>query len=415
MLPHSHYIAPDKARLLDEFKNLKVSDLPVPSLLIDKKKFINNSTRMLLGAKALGVNFRVHIKTHKALEGVRIQLQGDGSYTSDKIVVSTLPEAYMVLPLVDEGIVKDILYGLPVSKLMLPEFARFQSLVPSFKLMVDNISQVNALKEYAAENGCKWTVYVKIDMGTHRAGLEENTEKLHSLIREILSTATIILHGFYCHAGHSYDARSGDDARALLVSEIKHANLAAKQALAVDPSLQLLLSVGATPTAHISQQVKSIREIEDALGEKLVGNLELHAGNYSCCDLQQVATGLVDLEDVSIYVLAEVISEYPGRGNIPPGEQLINAGGIAFSKDTGPLPGYGRIVAPVEHREWHVARVSQEHGVLQPLSQRAHFIPYGTKLVIVPQHACMTASNHAWYYVIENDIVTDVWIPAKLW
>lgn len=415
MHPHSFYILPDRTRLLDEYRNKKVSELPAPSLLIDRSKFTNNSVRMLEGARALGVDFRVHIKTHKAAEGVWIQLTGDGLYSSDKIVVSTLPEAWVILPLIDDGTVKDVLLGIPIAKLILPEVALFKKLAPLFKLMADSESQIDALEEYASQYGTNWEVFVKVDMGTHRAGLEESSSRLSSLIKRIVLSESVSLHGFYCHAGHSYDARSGADARSLLVEEIKNANLVAKYALTLDSSLDLHLSVGATPTAHVSQQVKSIQEIEEALGEKIHGTLELHAGNYSCCDLQQVATGLVALEDVSIFVLAEVISEYPGRGKKAPGEQLINAGGIAFSKDKGPIPGYGKIVEPKEHTGWEVARVSQEHGVLQPVSDNVEFIPYGTKVVVVPQHACMAASNHAWYYVIENGIVVDIWVPAKLW
>lgn len=406
---------PDKKRLLDEYSNKKVSELPTPSLLIDKTKFTNNAVRMLDGAKGLGIDFRVHIKTLKAAEAVRIQLTGDGLSFSDRIVVSTLPEAWIVLPLIDDGTVKDVLLGIPIARLMLPEAAQFRKLVPLFKLMVDDESQIQALEEYATDQGIAWEVFVKVDMGTNRAGLEQGSGRLHSLIQKITLSLAVSLHGFYCHAGHSYDARSDADAQTILLEEIKHANLAAKHALALDPSLQLHISVGATPTAHVSQQVKSVEAIESALGEKLLALLELHAGNYACCDLQQAATKLIGVDDISISVLAEVLSEYPGRGPQGPGEQLINAGGIAFSKDTGPWPGYGEVVSPTEHKGWYLARVSQEHGVLQPHSDDLKFVPYGTKLQIVPQHACMAASNHAWYYVIEDGAVVDIWVPAKLW
>lgn len=415
MHPHSFYILPNKKRLLDEYKDKKVNELPTPSLLIDKVKFTNNAIRMLETAKDLNVDFRVHIKTLKAAEAVRIQLTGDGLYHSDKIVVSTLPEAWIILPLIDDGTIKDVLLGIPIAKLMLPEVARFLKLVPLFKLMVDDEAQIEALETYAIEHGASWEVFVKVDMGTHRAGLEQGSSRLHSLILKIVLSKSVKLHGFYCHAGHSYGARSDSDAHTLLMEEIRHANVAAKHALSLNPELKLQVSVGATPTAHVSQQVKSVQAIEDVIGEKLVAKLELHAGNYTCCDLQQAATNLVGIDDVSIFLLAEILSEYPDRGPKGPGEQLINAGGIAFSKDTGPTPGYGQIVRPPEHKGWYVARVSQEHGVLQPKADNLKFIPYGTKIQVVPQHACMTASNHAWYYIIEDGVVADIWVPAKLW
>jgi D-serine ammonia-lyase len=45
----------------------------------------------------------------------------------------------------------------------------------------------------------------------------------------------------------------------------------------------------------------------------------------------------------------------------------------------------------------------------------------GTIVHLVAQHACLTAANHPWYYIIDSDIeggdekVVDIWIPWKGW
>lgn len=86
----------------------------------------------------------------------------------------------------------------------------------------------------------------------------------------------------------------------------------------------------------------------------------MHAGNYAILDLQQLATSVAgDVHRVAITVLCSVTSTYPQRT-----EAMIDAGGIALSKDTGPFAGHGHVVWPQSLRGWHVARVSQEHGVL---------------------------------------------------
>ena len=93
-----------------------------------------------------------------------------------------------------------------------------------------------------------------------------------------------------------------------------------------------------------------------------------------------------------------------------------------MSKDTGPSGGYGIVIAPASAVGWRLARISQEHGTLVrnseagPVSDGLGVVP-GQVLRITPQHACLTAAQHAWYYVVENsgDEVVDVWVPWKGW
>jgi D-serine deaminase-like pyridoxal phosphate-dependent protein len=139
-----------------------------------------------------------------------------------------------------------------------------------------------------------------------------------------------------------------------------------------------------------------------------------HAGNYCCLDLQQVATNLTRIENVAVSVLSRVISAYPHRN-----EALCDAGGIAMSKDTGPYPGYGKVVSPKEMADWKLGRVSQEHGILvrKPDAVQSDLPEPGQIIRICGQHACMILSNHPWYYVVEDggDKVVDVWVPWKGW
>ncbi|KAM9902795.1 hypothetical protein OXX69_008166 [Metschnikowia pulcherrima] len=424
-IPSSFYKAPEKELLLKEYVGKSLSELPTPSIVIDRARFVENSRAMLKSAARLNAGFRCHIKTHKAVEGVNVQLgyEFEGEQVSedipksDKIVVSTLAEAWAVIPLVEQGKIRDILFGLPVTKSRIGEIHELSKKVDNVRVMVDSPPQVEALYEYAKTHDVKWSVFIKIDMGTGRAGIGENSTLYDKLLDTILKSDAknyVSLYGLYCHAGHSYGAKGAKDAESFLVEEVRHVNAAAKHAKTLAPHLQLHLSVGATPTAHVSRQINSVTDLETAIGEPLVGTLEVHAGNYSCCDLQQVATGLVEDEDVSLFLLAEVLTQYEGRNGKSPGEQLINAGAIALSREVGPLPGFGKVVRPAEYGPWLVGKVSQEHGILFP-GENCNFIPYGEKVLILPQHACITACAHAWYFVMENDKVVDVWVPAKLW
>lgn len=199
------------------------------------------------------------------------------------------------------------------------------------------------------------------------------------------------LYGFYAHAGHSYDSREPSEADAFLTSEVRAVVQAASLAQKLLPSTAsspLVLSVGSTPTAHAASRAPSsatLARVQQELPAHC--ELELHAGNYPFLDLQQLATKAMpnitgaaqpsQMGDVAVLVLCSVVSTYPGRGAEQShaqqkgskemshlGEALIDAGGIAFSKDRGPWGGFGHVVYPKELRGWQLGRPSQEHGIL---------------------------------------------------
>ncbi|EJU05648.1 hypothetical protein DACRYDRAFT_104132 [Dacryopinax primogenitus] len=92
----------------------------------------------------------------------------------------------------------------------------------------------------------------------------------------------------------------------------------------------------------------------------LKGKLEIHAGNYPCLDLQQLATHLICEQQIAATVFTTVVSSYPDRDG---GEGMCDAGALAMSKDRGPNPGFGDVVTP-GWENWRLGRISQEHGGL---------------------------------------------------
>ncbi|KAG0684182.1 hypothetical protein C6P40_001133 [Pichia californica] len=408
----------NKEKLLEAFKGKSKSELPTPAIIVNKKIYVDNCEKMLNNSVKLNADFRAHVKTHKTLEGTELQL-GSGNIKTDKIVVSTLMEAWYLLPLVKKGLINDILFSLPVVESRLPELEKLSNEVPTLRLMLDNFQQLEILANYSKSHNItkKWSIFFKVNLGTNRAGLTLEDDDLIKTIESILKSPEISnyvsLYGFYCHAGHAYSSCNCNQAENFLVDEITHGNNACKKALEIDPTLKLQISVGSTPTAHAS----ILLEISK-LGP-LSGKLELHAGNYPFCDLQQVGTGCVGVSSVSCRVLADVISAYPKRGDKLPGEQLINAGVIALARESGPLPGFGQIVSPKGYENWIVGRLSQEHGILTPSKSDSDskLIPLGTKVEIIPQHSCITAASYPWYYIFDDDddTVSDIWVPFRGW
>ncbi|CAG8651825.1 4241_t:CDS:2 [Acaulospora colombiana] len=441
---------PLKDTITNAFTGKSVLSVRTPAVFIDRAIFSRNCAKMQETVKSWGTRFRAHVKSHKTTEGARLQLQSTAGQSS-AVIVSTLMEAKQIIEsgLVKEGVVDDILYGLPVAPTKIADIAEMSSTMAQlnskakFRLLVDNVQQVKALAAFG--NNITWSIFIKVDHGGKRAGLPIGSESLKDLIQLVLSTPSISLFGFYCHAGDSYASTSFQEASSFLTTEMQTVNAAGLLALSLMKDLgntsrhqnPLVLSVGSTPTAHSASLIESPA---DALRAAVTGGeLEIHAGNYPLCDLQQIHTGLVEPKDVSHRVLASVISYYPGRGENGTDEALCDAGGISMSKDRGPSGGFGDVVPwdvddTIGKREtdgsvtceWRLGRCSQEHGILvkkrtgSSQGNEACLNP-GDHVWIIGQHACLTLAAHPWYYILDSsiqggmDTIQDIWVSWKGW
>ncbi|KAL5089010.1 hypothetical protein Trisim1_006154 [Trichoderma cf. simile WF8] len=376
------------------YLNEPVSQLPTPSLIVSLPTLKRNVDRLQRDVEELGIGFRPHVKTMKTIEVTRLML-ANGKYRS--IVASTLAEIRGALPLVKEGLLDECLYGLPVYPGCLPGLLELRKLI-RITLMIDNEQHIELL-----ENQCQahpWDVFVKIDVGSHRAGVSVASPSLRKLVNRIEASKHVNLIGFYCHAGHSYAGRSPEEAEATLHAEISGVLDAASL---LPTTRELTVSIGATPTAHVIKRLKA------TIPSNI--RLELHAGNFPTNDLQQLSTNVISENDQAIRVATEVCSVYPERN-----EALVNAGVIALSRETSGFPGFGRVV---DQPDWAVVRLSQEHGILgteNSSHNAADIFRVGQRVYLYCNHTCITAAAfHVFYVVDENDVVVDTWLPWKGW
>ncbi|KIJ68487.1 hypothetical protein HYDPIDRAFT_106686 [Hydnomerulius pinastri MD-312] len=423
-------LTPNKEALVAEFVGKPLDALRTPALVVDRAAFKDNCTKMHQNAKDWGASFRAHLKTHKTVEGSRLQLVSDVDKTS-AVIVSTMMEAWEVARggLIADGTVKDLLYGLPVGLNKLDDLSALHEEMTKYggtvRIFVDNLEQVKHLEEYEKKQAKpkRWSAFIKMDGGQKRAGTSPKPELFKPFIKTVFESPVISVYGFYSHAGDSYGSTSLEQAVSYLTGEVRLANDAAAMALEVladSPNKAahnqpFVLSVGSTPAAHSASTKAKI-------ASQLHGVLELHAGNYPMLDLQQLHTTLIDRPRISQRVLATVISYYPGRGKDGLDEAMCDAGAIAMSKDTGRIPGFGEIVG----KSWRLGRISQEHGTLEQMPPDASgrtdtTIKIGDIIQIVGQHACLIAAGYPWYYVVDSDVeggadkVVDIWVPWKGW
>jgi D-serine deaminase-like pyridoxal phosphate-dependent protein len=108
MTRHDLLPRPDKEKLCATFVGQPLSSVRSPAAVIDRSVYRENCARMGRLVQEKGYRFRCHIKTHKTVEGVRIQL--DDGKISKSIVCSTLAECWHIAKsdLVSQGVVDDV-------------------------------------------------------------------------------------------------------------------------------------------------------------------------------------------------------------------------------------------------------------------------------------------------------------------
>ncbi len=377
---------------------MTLDDLPTPVLLLDRQRLIRNCARMRERAKTLGVQLRPHLKTAKSAAIAEIAHDGE----KGPITVSTLAEAAYF----SKAGFRDILYAVPVAPQKLDQVAAIMRDGTDLKIITDNLAVAQAIAARGHALGVTFRVLIKIDCGLGRAGIDANSPELLPLA-QALSQPGAELAGVLTHAGHSYHAKS--------VAEVKR--IAEAERLAVVRAAARLreaghacgiVSVGSTPTALHA--------------DSLAGVTEMRPGNYVFFDLFQVGVGSCRMEDIAVSVLATVVAHHQGRNHL-----LIDAGGLALSKDTGanehaPGTGYGRVCRPGEPLPLPglaIHDVHQEHGLVGgPEAATINFaaFPPGSRLRALPNHSCMTGAMYDRYYVTDGgaDIVAE-WDRVNGW
>jgi D-serine deaminase-like pyridoxal phosphate-dependent protein len=358
-----------------------IHDLPTPALLLDLDALERNLRRMSERAAGFGVALRPHIKTHKSIEVAR--LQRDLGICG--ITVSTLQEARVFA---DHGFT-DLTWAFPVILTRLEEIRELADRV-TLRLVVDSPEAVDALEGL----GVPLHVWLKVDCGYHRAGVDPESPLASGLARRLAESKTLIFDGLLTHSGHAYDGPDREEIAA--VAEQERAVMVGLAERLRDEGIAVPgVSVGSTPALSVA--------------ERLDGVTEIRPGNYCFHDFTQVAIGSCGVRDCAATVLASVVSCRPGGGR-----SVVDAGALALSKDSGPRrperPSMGEVFADYEagilDGDARLLSLSQEHGILSVPR------PVGSRVRILPNHSCLTAASFDEYHVLRGDRVVDRW---KIW
>jgi D-serine deaminase-like pyridoxal phosphate-dependent protein len=372
---------------------LTSSELTTPAFLVDRAVVEKNCDAMREKARRSGVGLRPHVKTHKTLEIARMQVGA----ASGPITVSTLAEADFFAAL---GFT-DITYAVPISPDKLPRAAVLAGKIQRLNLLLDSFAALAAFEEFHRVHGHAFDVFLKVDCGYHRAGVDPKAPESLRLAIALAESKALRFRGLLTHAGHSYHTSSADEIRKIAYEETatltRFRNAVSKQVKA-----EMVRSVGSTPTTSV------MTELPDAD--------EIRPGNYVFYDAFQAAIGACQLSQCAMSVLTTVIGSYPESSHL-----LIDAGALALSKDRGadhldPFPGFGT-VCDLELRPLplKLTVLSQEHGRIEGIPETIARLGLGTRLRIIPNHSCLTAAMYDSYHVLENGNIAAQWRPVRGW
>lgn len=375
---------------------IPIDGLTTPTLVVDKERFLANLSRMKAQLSGKAVAFRPHVKTAKSPAAIRSVFDGQ----TGPITVSTLKEAQIFA---DNGY-DDILYAVGILPARMPAVLALADCGVSMQIILDDLEVAADITAAIPTEQRNLKILAEIDCDGHRSGIRPDDDALLA-IGEMLA-ARELLGGVLTHAGGSYQCSGRDQIAAHAELERSGLVKAGKRLRAAGlPSP--VLSMGSTPTALFADSLEGITEVR--------------AGVYMFQDLVMAGIGVCPPDEIALSVLSSVIGYQPSAGQI-----VLDAGWMALSRDRGTSTqavdqGYGLVCHETGEiiDDIVITGANQEHGLAGRRDGKPVDVsrfPIGTRLRILPNHACATGAQHERYIVLDSDNrVETVWSRFSGW
>jgi len=374
---------------------IALADLPTPCLLLDEARMLRNIARLHGRLAGTGVRYRAHLKTAKSAEVARLQMETPAG----PAMVSTLREAEVFA---DAG-VTDITYGVGIAPDKLPRVEALRRRGVDIAVILDSVGQAEAVAA-ASTPELPLAALIEVDCDGHRSGVKPDDAGLLTAIAAALAPRAE-LRGVMTHGGESYAARGQAALEAAAEGE-RLAVVGAAAILRAAGHACPVVSAGSTPT------FMSARSFE--------GLSEFRAGVSVFFDLFQAGVGVCGTRDIALSVLATVIGHQREKG-----WTITDAGWMAMSRDRGTASqavdqGYGLVCGldGAPFGDLMVTGANQEHGIVAPRpggDAAVPDLPIGTRVRVLPNHACATAAQYDRYHLVRAGEVVAEWARFGGW
>ncbi|HEY6953286.1 MAG TPA: alanine racemase [Bacteroidota bacterium] len=370
---------------------MQIDELPTPALLLDLDILERNLSRMQKRIDSLGSSLRPHVKTHKCVEIANRQRQ----LGCRGITVSTFYEAEQFA----RAGFNDITWAFPIPAVYTSRVAKLAETI-TLRIVVDSMDALEYVGNTARSSGIRIHVWLKVDCGYHRAGVDPDSSLAEQLVRSLSESKVLAFDGILSHSGHAYYGKNRMEILAVANQERTVMTDFAERMRRKGYQLPAV-SIGSTPAISVIDNLEGISEVRP--------------GNYCFFDQTMVDLGVCGVEDCAVTVLASVISHQPGASHV-----VVDAGALALSKDTGVSKAEQAPVMGVLFEDYGkkstfekiaLRTLSQEHGKI--LAEKASFVDgrfrVGERVRILENHSCLTVPHFPGYNVVRGTEVIDRW------
>jgi len=353
---------------------IHLSDVQTPALIVDLDRMERNIATMADAARKGGVALRPHVKTHKTPAIAHMQMAAGAV----GICCATLGEAEVMAA----AALPDILITRAVVGRSKIERVGALSRLTRIKVTTDSPANVAELAQVAAEMGVRLDVFMEVNVGQDRCGVEPASPQALDLARRIAGEASLRFAGIQGYEGHL--VLNPDAEARLRLTRTANAGAAETKAMLERDGIPVpVLTGGGTGTY-------------DVTGDAVIsGYTEIQPGTYATMD----ARYCTQMGESPFAPALGLLSTCIGRGAA--GRAIVDAGQKALSVDYGPpqvlrrpglqyLPGKG----------------GDEHGVLELTGAD---LQVGDRVELFPSHGCTTFNLHSWLYGYRGEYVEVAW------
>ncbi|MEO6408145.1 MAG: DSD1 family PLP-dependent enzyme [Burkholderiaceae bacterium] len=355
-------------RILPARLGQTVAEVDTPALLIDLDAFERNLAALNDALAGRKIRVRAHAKTHKCPEIALRQIAAGAV----GVCCQKVSEAEALV----EGGVQDVLVSNEV--VGAPKLGRLARLAKRARigLCVDHAEQVAALGAAVKAEGASLDIYVEIDVGSRRCGVQPG-EAAVVLARQIVATPGLRFAGLQAYQGAAQHVRTMQERGAKIASAADGARTT--RAMLEAAGIPCPIVTGAGSGSFMFEAASGVYD-------------ELQPGSYIFMDADYArnewAPPMPRFEH-SLFVLATVMSR-------PNAERaVLDAGLKASSIDSG-LP------TVWQRPGLEFTRASDEHGVVEAKTGTAPAL--GEKLLLVPGHCDPTVNLYDWFVCVRGGL-----------
>lgn len=342
-------------------------DLITPAMILDLDVARRNISTMADYMRGVSAKLRPHIKVHKSPELARMQTEAGACIG---MTTATVWEAVvMARGGIDDILVANAVVGLEKIQ-TIAELSREAHVI----VAIDDARNAEDLSNAALQAGSVLGVLIDLDVGMERCGVRSKEEALH-LAEHVSKLSGLRLEGMMGYEGHCM-LEPDPDRRVRKAHAAMEELMEAVDFLAQHGFESRIISGGGTGTYNITGAHPRLTELQ--------------AGSYVVMDAFHAQ--LIPGFPVALTVLGTVISRHGNRVILDSGRKVIGSElGLPRLKDVPST----------------TAGIAEEHLLVDV--DVASSLRVGEKVEVVSGYGPTTVNLHDVYYVVEHDIVTDVW------